>query len=214
MLKRLLAALVMLAATGLAQADPSAGVEYRALTPPQPTDYPGKIEVIEFFWYGCPHCYEFEPLLEPWIKKLPKDVHFRHVPAMFNEEYARAARAYYTLEAIGQGERLHKALFDAVQTGSRLNLSDEAALTAWLGKQGVDTKKFAAAYRSFGVESKLKRAAELTQAYRIDGVPTLAVNGKYVVVTDNMHSFQQLLSVADYLIDKVRKEGGKAAHKK
>lgn len=215
MLKQLIAGLVVFFAAGLAQAQPTAGAEYRALAVAQPTDIPGKIEVIEFFWYGCPHCYDFEPILEPWVKKLPKDVHFVRVPAMFNDEYAQGARAYYALDAIGQEERLHKALFDAVHTGARLRVGDEAALTEWLGKHGVDTKKFAAAYRSFTVESKLKRAAQLTQAYKIDGVPSMAVNGKYVVNTDHIRSFEQLLGVTDYLIDMVRKQGGgKAVPKK
>jgi len=215
MLKQLVTGLIVLFAAGLAQAQPTAGKEYRILPVTQPTDVPGKIEVIEFFWYGCPHCYEFEPVLEPWVKKLPKDVHFRRVPAMFNQEYAQGARAYYALDAIGQEERLHKALFDAIHTGSRLNVGNEAALTEWLGKHGVNTKEFTAAYHSFAVDSKLKRAAQLTQAYRIDGVPSMAVNGKYVVNTDSISSFEQLLSITDYLIEKVRKEeAGKAARKK
>jgi thiol:disulfide interchange protein DsbA len=180
----------------------------------QPTDSADKLEVIEFFWFGCPHCYHFEPVLNPWVKKLPKDVQFRRVPAMFNEEYAQGARAYYALEAIGEESRLHKALFDAVHTGSRLRVADEAALTEWLGKQGVDTKKFAAAYRSFGVEGKLKRATQLTQAYKIEGVPALAVNGRFVVITDNIKSFEQMVEVADYLLDQSRRKDGGAAQKK
>ncbi len=214
MLKRLLVALFVLFAAGSAQAQPTAGVEYRALSPTQPTDVPGKIEVIEFFWYGCPHCYNFEPVLEPWVKKLPKDVHFRRVPAMFNEDYAQGARAFYALDAIGAEQRLHKDLFDAVHTGSRLRVGNEAAITEWVGKHGVDAKKFTAAYHSFSVESQLKRAAQLTQAYKIDGVPSMAVNGKYVVMTDNMKSFEQLLSVTDYLIEQERTKAGKVPHKK
>jgi protein dithiol oxidoreductase (disulfide-forming) len=208
MLKQLVAGLIMLFAAGLAQAQPKVGVAYRVLPVAQPTDIPGKIQVTEFFWYGCPHCYEFEPVLEPWVKKLPQDVYFRRVPAMFNQEYAEGARAYYALDAIGAEKRLHRALFDAIHTGSRLNVGNEAALTAWLGKHGVNTKEFTAAYHSFAVDSRLKRATQLTQAYRIDGVPTMAVNGKYVVNTDNITSFEQLLSITDYLIEKVRKEHG------
>ena len=214
MLKQFAVGLAMFFALGLAHAQPKAGVEYRELSTPQPTDTAGKIEVIEFFWYGCPHCYNFEPALESWVKQLPKDAQFRRVPAMFNDEYAQAARAYYALEAIGEAERLHMALYDAVHTGSRLRVGNEAALTEWLGKQGVDTKKFAAAYRSFSVEGKLKRAAQLTQAYKIEGVPSMAVNGKYVVVTDNIKSFEQLLAVTDYLVEQSREKGGKAAPKK
>lgn len=214
MLKQLVAGLIVLFAAGLAQAQPTAGVEYRQLSTPQPTDTAGKIEVIEFFWYGCPHCYNFEPVLEPWVKKLPKDTQFRRIPAIFSDEWAQAARAYYALEAIGEIPRLHKPLFDAVHTGNRLNVANEAALTEWLGKNGVDTKKFAAAYRSFSVEGKVKRAAQLTQAYKIEGVPTMAVNGQYVVNTDNIKSFEQLLSVADYLVDQSRKTAAKPAQKK
>ena len=214
MLKQFAVGLAMFIALGLAHAQPKAGAEYRELSTPQPTDAAGKIEVLEFFWYGCPHCYNFEPVLESWVKKLPKDTQFRRVPAMFNDEYAQAARAYYALEAIGEVERLHKALFDAVHTGSRLRVGNEAALTEWLGKQGVDAKKFAAAYRSFSVEGKLKRAAQLTQVYKIEGVPSMAVNGKYVVNTDNITSFDQLVAVADYLIDQTRKKGTKPEQKK
>ena len=214
MLRQLVTALMVFFAAGLVQAQPTAGIQYRELATALPTDSPGKIEVVEFFWYGCPHCYTFEPVITPWVKKLPKDVHFRRIPAMFNEEWAKGGRAYYALEAIGELEHLHKALFDAVHTDSKLRVADEAALTEWLGKQGVDTKKFAAAYRSFSVEGKLKRAAQLTQAYKIEGVPTMAVNGKYVVVTDNIKSFEHLLEITDFLIDKSRKSGGKAAPKK
>ncbi|MGP1677292.1 MAG: thiol:disulfide interchange protein DsbA/DsbL [Burkholderiales bacterium] len=214
MLKRLAVAIMVFFAAGLAQAQPVAGVEYRQLATAQPTDVPGKIEVIEFFWYGCPHCYNFEPVLEPWVKKLPKDVHFRRIPAMFNDEYAQGARAFYALEAVGAEERLHKALFDAIHTGARLRVADEAALTEWLGKHGVDTKKFAAAYRSFSVEGKLKRADQLTRAYKIDGVPSMAVDGKYVVITENIKSLEHLLAITDYLVEQTRNKGGKAAAKK
>jgi len=211
---RLLAiAFALFTAVGVAQAQPAAGVEYRELSAPQAVETPGKIEVVEFFWYGCPHCYNFEPLLEPWVSKLPKDVQFRRIPAIFNDEWAHGARAYYALEALGEIPRLHKPLFDAVHQGSRIRVGDEAAITEWVGKQGVDTKKFTAAYHSFSVDSKVKRAAQLTQAYRIEGVPSMAVNGKYVVVTDNMKSFTQILSVSDYLIEQARKQSAKTATK-
>jgi thiol:disulfide interchange protein DsbA len=213
-LKQFAMGLALFIAAGLAQAQPAAGVEYRELSTALPADSVGKIEVIEFFWYGCPHCYNFEPVLGPWVKKMPRDTQFRRIPAIFNSEWEQGARAYYALEAIGEIPRLHKPLFDAVHQGSRLNVTNEAALTEWLGKQGVDTKKFAAAYRSFSVEGKVKRAAQLTQAYKIEGVPSMAVNGKYVVITDNIKSFDQMVEVADYLIERSRKEDSKAAPKK
>jgi protein dithiol oxidoreductase (disulfide-forming) len=214
MLKQFVMGLAVLLAAGFAQAQPTAGVEYRELPAPQPAEAAGKIEVIEFFSYLCPHCYNFEPALKLWIKKLPKDTQFRRIPAMFSAEYAQAARAYYSLEAIGELERLHTALFDAAHSGARLRVENEAALTEWLGKQGVDVKKFAAAYRSFSVEGKLKRAAQFTQAYKIDGVPAIAVNGRYVVITENMKSLQQILDVSDYLVERSRKQDSNAAPKK
>jgi thiol:disulfide interchange protein DsbA len=212
-LRNFLVGLSIFLLAAMAHAQPVAGTEYRELPTAQTTDAADKIEVLEFFWFGCPHCYNFEPVLEPWIKKLPKDVQFRRMPAMFNDEYAQGARAYFALEAIGEEQRLHKALFEAVHTGARLRVANEAALTEWLAKQGVDTKKFAAAYRSFSVEGKLKRAAQLTQAYKIEGVPAMAINGKYVVITDNIKSFEQMTGVADYLIDQIRKKGGAAPKK-
>lgn len=214
MLKQFLLGMTVLFATALAQAQPAPGVDYQELSTAQATDAPGKIEVIEFFWYGCPHCYNFEPVLDPWIKKLPKDTQFRRVPAIFSDDWAKGARVFYALEAIGEEQRLHKPLFDAVHQGQNLNVANEAALKEWLGKQGVDTKKFAAAYGSFSVESKVKRAAQLTQAYKIDGVPSMAVNGKYVVSASAANSRERLLAVADYLIDRLRKGGVKAAPKK
>ncbi len=214
MLKQFTIALALIFAAGLAQAQPKAGVEYRELSAAQPTDTAGKIEVIEFFWYGCPHCYNFEPVLAPWVGKMPKDAQFRRIPAIFNDEWAQGARAYYALEAIGEIPRLHKPLFDAVHTGSRLKVANEAALGEWLGKQGVDMKKFAAAYRSFSVEGKVKRAAQLTLAYKIEGVPSMVVNGKYVVITDNIKSFEHLLATADYLIAQSRKQADKVKPQK
>jgi thiol:disulfide interchange protein DsbA len=213
MFKHFIAGLVFLFAAASAQSQPAAGIDYQQLASPQPTDTPEKIEVIEFFWYGCPHCYSFEPVLEPWVKKLPKDAQFRRIPAIFNEAWGQAARAYYALEAIGEVSRLHKPLFDAIHAGSRLDPANEAAVTEWLGKQGVDTKKFTAAYRSFTVEGKVKRAAQLTQAYKLDGVPAMAVNGKYVVSASANTTREQLLAVTDYVIEQSRKES-KAAPKK
>ena len=213
MLKRVLLGLAILFAAASVQGQPAPGTDYQELSPAQPTDVPGKIEVIEFFWYGCPHCYAFEPLLNPWAKKLPKDTQFRRVPAIFNDEWGKGARAFYALEAIGEEQRVHAALFDAVHQSQHLNVANEAALTEWLGKHGVDTKKFTAAYSSFSVESKVKRAAQITQAYKIDGVPSMAVNGRYVISASAANSRERLLAVADYLIDRVRKDGAKTAPK-
>src|SRR6185436_12139679 len=127
--------------------------------PPQPTETGGKIEVLEFFWYGCPHCYSLEPLIEVWTKKLPADVQFRRVPAIFNERWALDANIYYSLEALGVLDKVHRALFDAIHK-DRLKTDSKEARDQWLQRNGVDVKKFDDAFKSFGVQSKVKRAAQ------------------------------------------------------
>lgn len=182
-------------------------VPYLELTPPQPTESQGKIEVVEFFWYGCPHCYALEPVINPWIQKLPSEVSFRRVPAIFNEQWGIAARVFYALEAISEEARVHSALFDAIHKEG-LRITDESTMTSWLGKRGVDLEKYKAAYRSFGVESKLKRAQQMTQSYRIDGVPALAVQGRYVLSASMINDRQELLNATDQAIRQAMKQAG------
>ncbi len=178
---------------------------YVELTPPQPTESSGKIEVIEFFWYGCPHCYAFEPVLEPWVKKLPSNIVFKRVPAIFNEQWGVAARVFYTLEAIGEEDRLHRSLFDAIHKDN-LRITSDSAMLAWLATQKVDVEKYKAAYRSFTVETRLKRALQMTQAYRIDGVPSLAVQGRWVLSASRIHDRQDMLRAADSVIAEAAKQ--------
>ena len=205
----LFAASLGLTTTGsvLAQT-PAKGTNYVELSPPQPTETSGKIEVIEFFWYECPHCYALEPLLPAWIKKLPKDVVFKRVPATFNDQWRVSARVFYALEAIGEEGRIHAALFDAIHK-DKLRITSESVHLEWLAKNGVDIEKFKAAYRSFGVDSKLKRSDQLMQSYRLDGVPTFAVQGRYVASATLNNDRQQLLSVVDYLIAEARRGAAK-----
>lgn len=203
----LLAAAVALTGSALAQT-PAKGTNYIELSPPQPTESSGKIEVIEFFWYGCPHCYALEPLVEPWAKKLPKDVVFKQVPAVFNDQWGVAARVYYALDAINEETRVRSALFDAIHKEG-LRITSESAVEEWLGKKGVSVEKYKAAYKSFGVESRVRRASQMTQAYRLDGVPTFAVQGRYVASASLNGDRQQLLSVTDYLIGEARKAGAR-----
>jgi protein dithiol oxidoreductase (disulfide-forming) len=204
MLKTLfaLAAALLVAAPALAQ-QPVKERDYFELSPPQATESPGKVEVTEFFWYRCPHCYALEPQLESWVKRLPKDAQFRRVPAVFNDDWAIDARIFYTLEAMGQVERLHRGLFDAIHQQGGVRLKGEAYAkwaAEWLAKQGVDAKKYDETFRSFTVSTKVRRASQMTQAYKFDGVPALAVQGRYVVNASN-----SMLSVADYLIGQSRK---------
>lgn len=208
MMKRFLSGLAL----AFAAASPAAhaqtfteGVDYTVLSAPLATDNPARVEVVEMFWYGCPHCYELEPLIERWAKALPKDVEFKRVPAPLNRNWEIAARVYYTLESMGLLDKLHGPLFDAIHR-DHLRITNERALLEWLGGKGVDTKKFSAAYRSFSVESKLKRALQITQASAIEGVPALLVNGKYVIPG---MSPARMLAIADSLIAKSREEMAK-----
>ena len=197
-----------LAAAPLAALAQRAGAEYAVLKPEQPVEAQGKIEVIEFFWYGCIHCYNLEPPLEAWLKRLPPDVQFRRVPAVFNERWGLDAGIFYALEALGLLEKLHAPLFDAIHR-DRLRTDNQAAFEQWLQKQGADPKKVIEAVRSFGVQSKVNRARQLTAAYRIDGTPAMAVHGRYTVSAEQARSHQGMLATVDYLIDVTRKQLGK-----
>lgn len=185
--------------------------QFQVLSNPQPPEVKGKIEIIEFFHYGCPHCRKLDPLLEQWLKNLPGDVAFRRVPAIWgNAQLAALARFYYAGEVSGDLAKLHGKVFQAVQD-DKVALADkdpkeaEAATAEWVAKQGVDAKKFMEAYKSFGVNSKIERANQLARTYQIDGVPTLIVGGKYAVKGDDA----SVLKTTDELLARVRKEQAK-----
>ena len=165
---------------------------------------PGKIEVVEFFWYGCPHCYTLEPTVEKWEKTLPKDVVFRRIPAAFNERWAIDAAIFYTFEAMGVLDKLHRPFFDAIHRDG-LRSDNKQAVLAWVEKQGVDPKKFDATMKSFAVQSKTRRASQLTGAYKIDGTPALAVQGRYTISTEQGRTQQGMFQTADYLVEQIRK---------
>jgi thiol:disulfide interchange protein DsbA len=179
--------------------------QYGEINPPQPVEAKGKVEVIEFFWYGCPHCYTLEPHIEAWLKKLPPDVEFRRVPAVFNQRWGHDAAIYYTLESMGLVDKLHRPLFDAIHKDN-LRTDNQAALNEWLQKHGVDPKKFADTLKSFGVQSKTRRAVQQTLAYKIDGTPAMAVAGRYTVSAQQGRTQQGMLEAVDSLVAKVRKE--------
>jgi thiol:disulfide interchange protein DsbA len=172
---------------------------YLELNPPQPVETTDKIEVLEFFWYGCIHCYNLEPKLESWLKTLPKDVEFRRVPAVFNERWAHDASIFYAFEALGLLDKLHRPFFDAIHR-DRLRTDKWPELSGWLEKQGVDPKKFETTVKSFGVQGKTRRAVRLTSAYKIDGTPAMAVHGRYTVP-----SSEAMLGTVNQLVGAVRK---------
>jgi len=174
--------------------------QYNEIRPPVPVEGTNKIEVIEFFWYGCIHCYNLEPALESWIKTLPKDVEFRRVPAVFNERWGLDASIYYAMEALGLVDKLHRPLFDAVHK-NRLRTDNQQEFTEWLTRQGVDAKKFVETVKSFGVRSKTRRAVQLTVQHKVDGTPAMAVHGRYTIPAQ-----PGVFKVVDDLVDRVRKE--------
>jgi len=184
--------------------DPVEGKHYTRLQTPQPTEQNGKVEVIEFFWYGCPHCADFDPMLKEWLKKLPADVSFRKVPAIFSDSWAPGARLFYTLEAMGLTDKMNETVFNAM-VKQRVRLNDEGTLLDWIAKQGIDRQKFASMYKSFAVDGKVRKAFEMTQEYGFGGVPVLIVGGKYMPAPD-LGSFGDMLQVVDGLIAKNRAE--------
>ena len=194
--RNLIVALAVAPFAGLVSAQQPSFLE---LNPPQPVETADKIEVLEFFWYGCIHCYNLEPKIESWLKTLPKDVEFRRVPAVFNERWAQDAAIFYTFEALGLLDKLHRPFFDAIHR-DRLRTDNAQALNAWLEKHGVDAKKFETTLKSFGVQSKTKRAIRMTTAYKIDGTPAMAVHGRYTVPSSD-----GMLGTVDQLVAAIRK---------
>ena len=163
----------------------------------------GKIEVLEFFWYSCPHCNQFEPAFEQWAKNAPKDVMVRRVPVAFRDDFVPQQRLYYTLEAMNLVEKMHIRVFTAIH-GEKLMLNSDAAVLAWAEKQGIDKTKFEQAYKSFGVATKAKRAVQLQNDFKIEGVPSLGVAGRFYIDGTLAGSMPRALQVADALIAQSR----------
>lgn len=205
LLTRSTAAAALLAAGGArAQGAPVEGKDFVRLATPAPVAAPaGKVEVVEFFSYGCPHCYSFEPLLEPWVKKLPADVAFRRVPAAFNASWEGLAKIFYALEATDQLEAMHKRVFAAIHV-QRQRLDKEADIAAFVKSAGGDEAKFLDAYKSFGVATKLRQGKQLAEAYKIDGVPTLGIHGRFFTSGSLAGTHERALAVADQLIKRAK----------
>ncbi len=183
----------------------SSGGKFSELKPTQPVSVEGnKIEVIEFFWYGCPHCYNLEPFIETWVKKLPPDVQFRRVPAVFNPRWEHDAEIFYTFEALGVLDKVHKPFFDAIHRDG-LRTDNPEALAQWLQRNGIDPKKFNETMKSFTVKSRTGRAKQMSVAYGIDGTPAMAIQGKYSVSAEQGGSREGMLQTVSYLVDVVRK---------
>ena len=176
------------------------GADYLELGKAAPTEAPaGKVEVVEFFWYSCPHCNAFEPMLEAWIKQIPKDVAVRRVPVSFRPDFEPQQRLYYVLEAMGKVEELHKKVFAAIHVEKQA-LNTAELVAAWAEKQGLNKAKFVEMYNSFSVTTKARKATQLQDAYQVDGVPALGIAGRYYTSGTLAQNMARALQVTDYLI--------------
>ncbi|MHC2146567.1 thiol:disulfide interchange protein DsbA [Pseudomonas sp. 210_17 TE3656] len=179
------------------------GKEYVQLSNAVPVSVPGKIEVVELFWYGCPHCYSFEPVVNPWAEKLPADVNFKRIPAMFGGPWDAHGQMFLTLEAMGVEHKVHAAVFEAIQV-QRKKLTSPDEMAEFLATQGVDKDKFLATFNSFAIKGQVQKAKELAKKYEITGVPSMVVNGKYRFDLGTAGGSEGVLNVADQLIAKER----------
>jgi thiol:disulfide interchange protein DsbA len=195
-------------AAARAQGGPIEGQNYVRLSQPIPVSVAaGKIEVIDFFWYGCPHCAAFEPELDAWAKRLPEHVAFSRVPVAFRAEpFTAHQRIFYALEALGLVDTMHRKVFHAVHV-ERLALDKPAEIASYMAGHGVDAAKFSEAFNSFTTQSKIKRANLLVDGYKIDGVPAIGVHGRYYVSGAMAGGNDRALLVADFLVQKLRKTG-------
>ena len=192
-------------AQGTAAAKPVEGKDYLSLDKRVPTDVgTGKIEVIEFFWYSCPHCNSFEPQFAAWKKAAPKDVVVQRVPVRFRDDFEPQQRAYYVFESLNMVDVMHGKLFHAIHT-ERQQLASAQALAAWADKNGLPEKKFIETYNSFGVASKARRATQLQDAFKVQGVPALGVAGRFYTDGSLTQTMDRALQVAEYLIGEVRR---------
>ena len=180
-----------------------AGKEYVELSSPVPVAEPSKIEVVELFWYGCPHCYQFEPIIKPWAEKLPDDVVFKRLPAMFGGIWNAHGQLFITLESMGVEPKVHDAVFAAYHQ-ERKKLATPEEMGDFLAGQGIDKQTFLKAYNSFGVRSRVEQVKKLGMAYQITGVPVMIVNGKYRFDLGSSGGPERTLQVADFPIAKER----------
>ena len=192
----------------LAQGGPIEGRQYVRLNAPLPVSAPpGKIEVVDFFWYGCPHCAAFEPELDGWVRKLPDDVAFMRVPVAFRAEpFTTHQRIFYALEALGLVDSLHRKVFYAIHV-ERQALDKPAEIEAFMAKSNVDTAKFMEAFASFTTLAKIKRAKQLVDGYKIDGVPAIGIHGRYYTAGSLAGGNERMLPVTDFVVQKLRKAG-------
>jgi thiol:disulfide interchange protein DsbA len=205
----LFAALLVLlpAVPSAAQQPVRAEIDYRVIKPQPVAVAPNHIEVIDFFWYGCPHCNNLQPALERWISRKPDDVIVRRIPAILRDSWAPHARIYYTLEALGEVERLHQQVYHGYHV-EELHMSKPEVMSAWAVRHGIARERWEQAYNSPEVQRKVEEAAKLTRAYSISGTPSLVVNGRYLTSGNMVESLNAVIRILDGLVHKVRSEAG------
>ncbi|MFH2135273.1 MAG: thiol:disulfide interchange protein DsbA/DsbL [Pseudomonadota bacterium] len=198
LMRKLIVALLMLCAVQV-QAEVMAGRDYKVLKPAQPTSSGSKVEVLEFFFYGCSHCFHLHGPLSNWEKTMPKDVDLQFVPVIFRDSWEPMARTFYALEALGEREKLHDDLFQAWNVFGT-DLSDQAKISDFVAKRGVDRAKFDAAYNSFTLAGKVARSNQLVRSYGVRGTPTIAVDGKYIITglepADTIRVLNEVIKIA------------------
>ena len=187
------------------RAELTKGRDYAVLVSPQPTDSGKNIEVLEFFWYGCPHCYKLHPHIKAWMRKMPKDVTFRYIPAIFRNSWIPGAKTFYALEVLGERNKLHDKIYDAIHI-NKIDLTKEELLFDWIEKQGIDRKKFVDIYNSFSVENRSSQSSQMSKKYGLRGVPSLVVDGKYLASGRMGGTPQDTIRTLDELIKIARKE--------
>ncbi len=211
LLKNIALSSVLVLSVGFVPQAPAQEPGYQTLSPAQPTLHADKVEVIEFFWYGCPHCYEFEPALKKWLKTLPANVEFIRQPAVFNELWGKHAKAYFTAESLDMVDKIHSDFFDQVQkalhgSDPKNKMDTEEQLQKFFVAHGATEAAFNEAYHSFAVDSKMRQAPAIAARYGITGVPALVINGKYLTNGPLAGSHEKMLEIASKLI---KQEGGK-----
>lgn len=198
----MLAAATLGSRFAFAQRAPRQNIEFQ-LIPPQPVTTGDHIEVIEFFWYGCPHCNNLQPSLEAWLKRKPADVELRRIPAIFRESWVAHARLYYALDSLGEVPRLHQAVYRAIHV-ERESLASAATTADWAARHGVEQSRWLAAYESPEVERKVQESRAHTRGYYISGTPSLVVDGRYVTSSGMAESMAEVIAILDGLITMAR----------
>ena len=193
-----------------ASAQYTEGKEYLRYKQPFPVETGRKIEVIEFFSYGCPHCADLEPYMQAWIKRLPPDVQFRRIPVAFQPAWENLGRVYYTLEALGEEAKLSPEVFAAIHGNARINLAQEQKFFDWAASKGLDRKKVEETYKSFGVAGKVGRAKQIAQTYNIQSVPTIIVDGKFQLTSGTAGGHGNVPATIDAAVAVARAERPKS----